>query len=294
MNTAFAIFYTGIVLGSIFAASAVGLALIYGALRFLNLAHGGFLVIGGYVAWFVADELGLPLYVGLFVAIGAGVLVGLFTYFALLRPLLGVGSPRWDIATIMASIGLAIVIEALILLIFGPRLKALPPAIDGTIALGTTVIRYNALFVGVVAIAILVATNYFLKTARSGIALRAVAEDVNAAYLMGIPAGRVFAVTVAIGAALATAAGVLLGSFYLLRPHGGLDPMLTAIVVIVFGGLGSIKGTIIAAFIVGFLQAAVAVLFGIKWALPALFAFMIVMLIFRPYGLYGTPEEARI
>ena len=160
--------------------------------------------------------------------------------------------------------------------------------------MGTTVIRFNALFVGVVAIAILVVINRFLTKSRSGIALRAVAENIQAAFLMGIPSGRVFAATVAVSGALATAAGVLLGSFYLLRPTGGLDPMLTAIVVIVFGGLGSIRGTVVSAYIIGFLQAAVGVIFGVKWALPALFAFMITVLIFRPYGLYGTPEEARI
>ena len=294
MNTLFAILYTGIVLGSIFATSAVALALMYGTLRFLNLAHGGFLVVGGYVAWVAAHALGLPLYAALAVAAGAGFALGLATYLIMLKPLIGVGSPRWDIATIMASIGLAIVIEAAILLIFGPRLKVLPPAVEGGFAVGTTVIRYNALFLGVVAITILLATNWFLKNSRNGIALRAVAEDVNAAYLMGIPSGRIFAVTVAISGALATAAGVLLGSFYLLRPSGGLDPMLTAIVVVVFGGLGSIKGTVVAAYIIGFLQAAVALVFGIKWALPALFAFLIVVLIFRPYGLYGAPEDARI
>jgi branched-chain amino acid transport system permease protein len=111
---------------------------------------------------------------------------------------------------------------------------------------------------------------------------------------MGIPSGRVFASTVAIAGALATAAGVLLGSFYLLRPSGGLDPMMTAIVVVVFGGLGSIPGTIVAAYIIGFLQAGVSVFLGVKWASPALFAFMILVLIVRPYGLYGRPEDVRV
>lgn len=294
MNTAVSIVYTGFVLGSIFATSAVGLALMYGTLRFLNLAHGGFLIVGGYVAWLVADRLGVPFYFAMVIATVAGAGLGLLTYFSMLRPLLGVGSPRWDIATIMASVGLAIIIEAVILLVFGPRLKSLPPAIDGKIIVGTIVVQYNALFIGVLAVLILVVTHWFLKSSRSGIALRAVAENVQAAYLMGIPSGRVFASTVAIAGALATAAGVLLGSFYLLRPSGGLDPMMTAIVVVVFGGLGSIPGTIVAAYIIGMLQAAVSVFLGVKWASPVLFAFMILVLIVRPYGLYGRPEDVRV
>ncbi|HIM73105.1 MAG TPA: branched-chain amino acid ABC transporter permease [Alphaproteobacteria bacterium] len=294
MNTFVPILYTGVVLGSIFAACSVGLALLYGTLRFLNLAHGGFLVIGGYVAWYVTSKLGMPFSVGFLVAGVVGMGVGLFTYIVILRPLLGIGSPRWDIATIIASVGMAIVIEALVLQIFGPRLKSLPAAVDGAFAVGVTVIRYNALFVGLLAIAILIVTNWFLKNTRNGIALRAVASDINTANLIGIPGRKIFAVTVAVSSALTTTAGVLLGSFYFLRPDSGQNPMLTAIVVVVFGGLGSIRGAIAAAYIIGFVQAAVSVLFGVKWAMPALFSFMIIMLIFRPYGLYGKPDEARI
>ena len=96
-------------------------------------------------------------------------------------------------------------------------------------------IRYNALFVGLLAIGILVMTNWYLKNTKNGIALRAVASDINTAYLMGIPGRKIFAVTVAISSALTTTAGVLLGSFYFLRPDSGQNPMLTAIVVVVFG-----------------------------------------------------------
>lgn len=291
-NYVFSILYTGVVLGSIFAISAVGLALIYGTLRFLNLAHGGFIVIGGYMAWLTVERFDMPVFVGLVVAMVSGSLVGLITYVAILRPLLG--SSKWATSTIIASVGLAIIIQAVVLLLFGPRLKALPPAIEGNLIVGTTVVKFNSLLIGVIAVLLLLGTHFFLKYSRSGVAVRAVAGNLQAAYLMGIPAGRAFAITAAISGALAAAAGVLLGSFMLLRPSGGLDPMLTAIAVVVLGGLGSTKGTIIAAYVIGFIQAAVAVVFGVKWGLPALYAFMIVVLIFRPYGLYGTPEETRV
>ena len=180
-NTLVAIAYTAVVLGSIFAASSVSLSLLYGTMRFLNLAHGSFLVIGGYVAWVFAHYLGFPLYIAILFATGFGFALGLFTYFIMLKPLLGIGSPKWDIATIIASVGLAIFLEAAILEIFGPRLKALPHAIEGSVIIGTTVIRYNALFIGAVAIAMLVITNWYLTNSRNGIALRAEASDVDAA-----------------------------------------------------------------------------------------------------------------
>ena len=112
LNTSIAIVYTAFVLGSIFATSSVSLSLIYGTMRFLNLAHGSFLVIGGYVAWIFANYFGLPLYLAILFATGFGFALGLFTYLIMLKPLLGIGSPKWDIATIIASVGLAIFLEA--------------------------------------------------------------------------------------------------------------------------------------------------------------------------------------
>ena len=188
-----------------------------GPLRFLNLAHGGFLIVGGYVAWVAAHSLGLPLYAAIVVAAGAGVALGLTTYFILLRPLLGVGSPRWDIAHDHGQRR------------SGDRHRSIDPSrlrTGGSRCCRAGDWRWfrdryhgdslqRGCFSGVTAIAILFATNWFLTNSRNGIALRAVAEDVNAAYLMGIPSGRIFAAAVAISGALATAAGALLGSFLL-------------------------------------------------------------------------------
>jgi branched-chain amino acid transport system permease protein len=284
--------YTAVVLGSIYAVSAVGLTLIYGTMRFLNLAHGGMFVAGGYVAWLLTSKAGLPVLAGIMAAIGTGAILGLVVFRLILRPLLG--SPRWDTATIFASVGLAIVLEAATLLIFGPRLRSLPPLVSGGLQLGSIVVRYNALLTGLIALVLLGATNLFLKRSRHGIALRAVSENVTAAFLMGIPARRTYASALAIGTALASGAGVLLTSFFLLRPTSGLDPMMRALLVIVFGGLGSIPGTVVAAYTVGLLEAAVAIVFGGRWRLPALFLFMIVVLLVRPHGLFGRPEEARL
>lgn len=292
MNSVTSILYTGLVLSSIYAISSVGLALIYGALRYLNLAHGAFFVIGGYAAWVATEWLELPLYGGIVVAASIGAISGLVMYALILRPLLG--SDRWATATIIASVGLAIVIEALVLQTFGPRMKSLPLAFEGSFVLGTTVITYNGVLIGVIAVAILAVIHLLLTRSRSGIALRAVAENLDAACLMGISADRIYAIAVAVSCGLASVSGVLLGGFMVLKPDSGLDPMLIAIAVVVFGGLGSIKGTIVAAYVIGFLQAVVSVLLGAKWGLPAVFIFMILMLVVRPHGLYGTPSEARL
>jgi branched-chain amino acid transport system permease protein len=116
----------------------------------------------------------------------------------------------------------------------------------------------------------------------------------DAARLTGVPARTAFLIVMCISAALAGLAGVLLSSIFYLAPTSGFVPMVKALVVTIFGGLGSVKGTIWAAYIIGFLEAALQVYLGASWALPGLFLFMIVMLTVRPNGLFGLGEVRRL
>ena len=125
-------------------------------------------------------------------------------------------------------------------------------------------------------------------------AIRAVSQQMDAAQLMGIPTRKVFIIVMCISAALAGLAGVLLSSIFYLTPTAGFNPMVKALVVTIFGGLGSVKGTVWAAYIIGLLEAFLQVYMGASWALPGLFLFMIVMLIIRPNGLFGLGEMQRL
>ena len=285
--------YSGLVLGSIYALIAMGFTLIFGALRFLNLALGSLFTLGGYVAWVVAGQWGLTAFVGIVAAFVVVALVGAGTYQIAVRPL--VGRPGWDIATIIATLGVGIVIENLILIRFGPRNKSIPQLVEGGFKVGDILrVQYQQLLSVGVSLAILILMGIFLTRSRHGLAIRAVAQNRDAAYLSGASVHRVFTMVMGISAGLAAVAGVLLSAVYFLNPTVGLATALKGLVVTIFGGLGSITGTLYAAFIIGLFESYVSMYLGSKWSLPALFVFLIVVLVVRPGGIAGIAEEARV
>jgi branched-chain amino acid transport system permease protein len=285
--------YSGLVLGSIYALMAMGFTLIYGAMRFLNLALGSLFMLGGYVAWILASTYGLyPLFgiIGAFLAVGA---VGAGTYQVVVRPL--IGRPGWDMATIIGTLGIGIAIENLVLLRYGPRNKSIPSMVEGGFNIGSILrVQYLHLLIVVVSTTVLVLMGIFLIRSRHGLAIRAVAQNRDAAYLVGVSVHRTFTLVMAISAGLAAVAGVLLSAIYFLSPTMGLAMALKALIVTIFGGLGSIPGTLYAALVVGLFESYISMYFGVRWALPALFAFLIAVLVVRPGGLSGVAEEARV
>lgn len=284
---------SGLLLGSIYALMALGLTLIYGALRMLNLSHGALFMLGGYVAWIITSLLGLPLLVSLLIAFVLISLVGLSMHPMIIKPLLR--APGWEINTIIATLGLSIVLENFALLAFGPRRKTVPLIVEGQMTIFSgVVVTFHELVVAGVAVASMITLGMFLKRSRHGLAVLAVAQNRDAAYLMGVSVYRIFALVLAVSSGLAALGGVLLASFYFLSPTVGGIPQLKALLIIIFGGLGSVKGTVYAAYTVGLMEALVSLTLGAKWALPFLFVFMIVVLIVRPSGLYGMSEEVRL
>jgi branched-chain amino acid transport system permease protein len=286
--------YTGLVLGAIYALMALGFTLVYGALRFLNLALGSLFTLGGYVAWVIAGQLGLSPVLGLIGAFVLVSLVGALIYQVAVRPL--VGRPGWEIATIIGTLGVGLVIQQLIQIIWGPRNQAIPQFIGGGFHLGDVlVVQYQRLAIVGVCLVVLLALGLFLTRTRYGLAVRAVAQNRDAAYLTGISVHRVFMLVMALSAGLAALSGVLLSTILIsLNPTVGLTYGLRGLVVTIFGGLGSIVGTLYAAFIIGLFEAFVSVYFGEGWKLPALFVFLILVLAVRPAGIAGIAEEARV
>ena len=285
--------YSGLVLGSIYALMAMGFTLIYGALRFLNLALGALFTLGGYVAWLVAGQWGLAAVLGIVAAFVVVAAVGAGSYQVVVRPL--IGRPGWDIATIIASLGLGIVIENLLLVRFGPRNKSIPLLLEGGFRVGDLLrVQYQQLLTIAVSLVILLLMGLFLTRSRHGLAIRAVAQNRDAAYLVGTPVHRIFAIVMGISAGLAAVAGVLLSAVFFLSPSVGLAMGLKGLIVTIFGGLGSIVGTLYAAFLIGLFESYVSQYFGARWSVPALFVFLIVVLIVRPGGIAGLPEEARV
>ncbi|MGC8878439.1 MAG: branched-chain amino acid ABC transporter permease [Anaerolineae bacterium] len=284
--------YGGIVYGSIFGMMALGLTLIWGALRMLNLAHGSLYLVGTYIAWALVTMLKVPMVPALLIAALGTAVVGFGMQTLFLNRILG--KPGWDVGSLIVGVGVGMALDQSILLIFGPRVKQMPPLIPGIFKIGRVVINYNFLVVVAVAVVSLVLLSIFLSKSRHGLAIQAVSQQPDAAQLMGIPTRTVFLIVMCISAALAGLAGALLSTVYQVQRESGANAMLMALVVTIFGGLGSVKGTIWAAYLIGLLQSFLMVYLGAGTALPGVFLFMMIMLVIRPSGLFGLGEAQRL
>jgi branched-chain amino acid transport system permease protein len=138
------------------------------------------------------------------------------------------------------------------------------------------------------------ALGLFLARTRWGFAVRAVAQDLDAARSLGVPVSRLYPATMGLASALAGVGGVFLGALYFASPTAGDLPLLQALIVVVLGGLGSLTGTLYAAYLVGLMQAFCEVEIGTTWTLPILYTAILIILVIRPYGLKGSPSEARL
>jgi branched-subunit amino acid ABC-type transport system permease component len=286
---------SGLVTGSIYAVMTVGMTLIYGTLRTLNMTQGAMVMIGGYVAWMVFDGLGWGPILGGVAAAVVGFAFGVAIQQVAIRPLIGRRGVDFEMTAFISTFAVAIVLSNVALRIYGARSKAVPPVIHGRLHLLEGIsVSWHSLVVAGIAVGTLLALGAFLSKTRYGLAISAVAQQLDAARLMGIPAQRVYNLTMGVSSALAAIAGVLLASVFFVSPNAGDLPLLKALIVAIFGGLGSVRGTILAAYIIGLAEALVSLYFGVKWSLPLLFLSIMIVMLVRPTGLLGKPEEARL
>lgn len=286
---------SGLVMGSIYALMTVGMTLIYGTLRTLNMALGAMVLVGGYVSWMLFSGLGWGPLAGLVGAAAVTFVVGVLIQQVAVRPLIGKVGVDFEMTAFISTFAVAIVLANVALEIYGARNKAVPPVISGRLQLIEGVsVSWHSIVMAMVAIAMLVVLGVFLSKTRYGLGISAVAQQLDAARLMGIPVQRVYNLTMGVSSALAGIAGVLLASVFFVSPSAGDLPLLKALIVAIFGGLGSVRGTIVAAYIIGLLEAFISLYFGVKWSLPVLFLVIMVVMLIRPTGLFGKPEEARL
>jgi len=281
------ILVSGIVLASLYALMATGLALVWNTLGIFNFAHGVFMTLAAYIAWQVADArgLGLGLSIGIAVSISAMAGLGVIVNRLLISPFLG----RKDIVlvAVMTTLAGAYFLENSALLVWGPRIKQLDRVVTGNIKILGTAISLHELVIVILAPLVLIALWAFLKWTRVGSAIRAVAQNQDSALLLGINVRAIYSLAFAISAALAGGAGVLLGAIRFITPTMGTEPLLKAFIVVILGGLGSFIGTIVSAYLVGFLEAGSTYFIGAYWTQAALFGLFIIILVALPRGLMG-------
>ena len=290
-----AIVVTTIVFGSIYGLVSIGMTLIYGTLRILDMSQGSMVMVGGFVGWGILTVATWNPVVALLAAFAVTFVLGVFTELISVQPLMSRrGEIDFEMVTFITTFAVAIVLANLALQIFGPFQKNVPPIIHGGISIEGVHLDYHSMLMAATSILLMMGLGLFLSRTRWGFAIRAVAQDLDAARLMGVPVGRLYPLTMGLASALAGIGGVFLGALYFASPTAGDLPLLTALIVVIFGGLGSLKGTLYAAYIIGFIQALAVVLVGTTWSLPILYGVILIVLIFRPYGLFGNPSEARL
>jgi branched-chain amino acid transport system permease protein len=276
----------GITVGGVYALMALGMTLIFGVTRIFNFAHGSFFTWGAYLAW--------ALHTGLFrLSYGAALSLTLLIMFlfgfilekALVYPLRRFKEWSWSALTV--TLGAALVLDNLALVCFGPRYKTLPPLINGNLELGGLLVTNHDAAMLLIVIAVVGAIGFFMQQTRDGLAMQAVAQDMQGAKVVGISVDRIFGYTFGISASLAALAGVLLAPRTLISPFVGWPVLIKAFVIVIFGGMGSIKGSVAAAFILGIIEAFVTYYIGAMWGLPFFLAVLLILLVLRPKGLFG-------
>ncbi|MDA8097431.1 MAG: branched-chain amino acid ABC transporter permease [Desulforudis sp.] len=285
---------TGLVVGSVYALVALGFVLIYKSSDVINFAQGEFLLVGAYIALTMVMLYNVPFLAAVALTLGFCVLLGLLVERLVLRPF--IGEPV--ISVIMATIGLSLLMRGLVQMIWGTDTRTFPGIFSDTpIRMGELVVSSVYLWSLALAILLLVVFNLFFKYSSTGIVMRAAADDQMAALSMGISVKRIVAITWAIAAVVAAVGGILLGNI------NGINPTLAYIgllvlPVVILGGLDSIPGAIVGGFTIGLLEALAGGYLdpifggGVKEVAP--FVVLVIVLMIRPYGLFGKEIIERV
>ena len=272
----------GAVTSAIYAMLAVGFTLIFGVARVLNLAHGSFYALGAYGAYVLTSIAGLPLWLAAILSVTGVAVFGVLVEKILIRPL------RYSqLGVLMITLAIALVVEQTLFLTFGSEYRNVPAFVDAKINIGGVDVAGQRLLTLVVAGVSIAVLYLFIQRTRLGSAILAISQDADAAKYMGIPSDRIFSLVMAISAALAALAGILAGPFLSVQPSMHLLPIVKAFAIVVVGGLGSIPGSILAAFMLGYAETIVAYEISTSWTEIVSVLATLLMLVFRPAGIFG-------
>lgn len=287
----------GLQTGSIYALIALGYTMVYGIIKLINFAHGDILMIGAYIT-LTAVTNGVPLIGAIFISMIICAILGVTIDFFAYRPIRN--APK--ISALITAIGVSFLLESVALLIFGANPKVIDPKYipaflsnNTKINLGIVTISALTLFVIITTLICMIVLHFFIKKTKLGKATRAVSQDTGAAQLMGINVNKTIAITFAIGSALGAFGGALYAIIYpQIEPYMGMLPGLKAFIAAVFGGIGSIPGAMVGGYVLGIIEAYTRGYISSTWANPIVFGVLILILIFKPNGLFGKNQKEKV
>lgn len=281
----------GIAVGAIYALVALGFVLVFKATSVLNFAHGSFLMVGAYLALTLLVRMDLPFVVGLVIVAGVLAVLGVVIHYSIMQWMIG----KAFFSVVLVTVGMEIIIRAGLLMVYGPlefgRLTKLPGG--GIRVLGVGVPWVNIIILATVLVTV-TAFLLFFRFSKTGLHMRAVAENLEAAAAMGITPNRIYAAAWAIGLLLAGMGGVLYGHFTASIDLNLAVIGLRAFPAAILGGIDSVQGAIVGGLIVGIVETLGAGFFGSEWRDVIAFGIMFAVLLWRPSGLFGTRELVRV
>lgn len=291
----------GISVGSIYALIALGYTMVYGIIKLINFAHGDVFMVGSFIGLYSAKYLanaGLPpvlvLILSLIISMTISALLGITIERFAYKPL----RKSTRIAALITAIGVSFLLEYTGVLILGPQAKGFPDIMDKKQyqLFGTSIqVESNQVMILLTTIILMILLQYIVRYTKTGKAMRAVSFDVEAARLMGINVDRTISATFAIGSALAAAGGVIFGMTYnSVDPLMGVMPGLKAFVAAVLGGIGSIPGALVGGLLLGTVETEISSLGFSSWRDGVAFAVLILILIFKPSGLFGKNVREKV
>ncbi|MEG0946748.1 MAG: branched-chain amino acid ABC transporter permease [Comamonas sp.] len=286
----FEISLTGIASGGLYALAALAFVLVYKATRVVNIAIGELLMMGAYLFFTFAAMWALPLWVAIPAAVLASGAMGALIERTIIRPLLG----EPPISVFMVTVGLASVLIGIVEMIWTADQRRLPDFMPTQpIMIGEAFLAPKVFWGAVIALVFIAAVLLVFRFWRGGVALRATASDQAAAYSVGINVPRVFSLAWVVSAMIAAVSGIIVGSIGGLSSNMGVFG-LSVLVVVIVGGLDSVLGALVGGLVIGLVEALAGAYLGGEYKLLATFIVLVVILMMRPYGLFGTHEIERL
>ena len=291
MNQFFMQFINGLNIGSIYALIALGYTMVYGIAKLINFAHGDVIMVGAYIS-FISMKFGLPWWLAVIISIVACAVLGVVMEKVAYKPLRNASR----ISLLITAIGISYLLQNLFQLIFGANPQPYHAFITlPALNLGGISIQANYYITFSVSVLLMILLTLFVNKTTMGTAMRAVSEDEGAAKLMGINVDTTISLTFAIGCALAAIAGILYANCYpMINPTLGSLPGIKAFIAAVLGGIGSIPGAVLGAFILGMVEAMTKAYISSQLTDTIVFAILILMLVFKPAGILGKNVKEKV
>ena len=283
----------GLIAGGIYALAAIGYNLVYGALKFINFAHGSVAMVGAYFTLALALGAGMHMHLvpAFFLAMALTALLGVLIELAAYRPLRRRRAPK--LASLTTAVAASFILDAAVMIVFGADIKTFSLPAQRGFQIGPVSITPVQVVIIVASLLFMVCIYFLLSRTKLGKAIRAVADDISLAEVAGMNSNLIISAVFSIGSALAAAAGALIGMDTNLQPTMGFLITVKAFAAVVLGGLGNVYGAIVGGFIIGIAENLGVWYIPTVWKDSISYAILILMLFLRPAGIFGKKEEAQ-